>query len=152
MNSNDDVSYRMKLAEGFLNEAIQDHDLKRFRSCVNNSQLSIENSVKAVLAYFGPVPWSHSLSANLSELIGRQEFDDEIKILIEKLRDLSLSYGLREHFLTDYGDEEQKLSPWEIFSNEEARLALETAKQCFKFLNEILDKLPTLTNDTQEEK
>lgn len=151
MNSANDVSYRKKLAEGFLNEAIQDYDLRRYRSCVNNSQLSIENSVKAVLDYFGPVPWSHSPSANLTELINTQEFEDETKILIEKLRDLSLSYGLREHFLTDNGDEEQRLSPWEIFSDEEARAALETAKQCFTLLNEILDKLTQPTNETQED-
>jgi HEPN domain-containing protein len=52
VNSNDDVSYRKKLADGFLNEAIQDYDLKRYRSCVDNSQFSIENSVKAVLLVF----------------------------------------------------------------------------------------------------
>jgi HEPN domain-containing protein len=150
VNSQNDVSYRKKLAEGFLNEATQDFDLQRFRSCVDNSQLSIENSVKAVLAYFGPVPWTHSLSANLTELINTQEFEDEIKTLIEELRDLSLSYGLREHFLTDYGDEEQRLSPWEIFSLEEAKLALETAKMCFTLLNEILVKLNQRSNETQE--
>ena len=151
MNSNDDVAYRKKLAEGFLNEATQDIDLQRFRSCVDNSQLSIENSLKAVLAYFGPVPWTHSPSANLTELISTQEFGNETKNLMEKLRNLSLSYGLREHFLTDYGDAEQRLSPWEIFSLEEAKSALETAKKCFTLLNEILLELNQQSNGTQEE-
>lgn len=151
MNSNDDVSYRKKLAEGFLNEAIQDYSLQRFRSCIDNSQLSIENSVKTVLAHFGPVPWTHSPSANLTELITTQEFEEETKELVEKLRDLSLSYGLREHFLTDYGDEEQRLSPWEIFSHDDADLALGTAKKCFSILNEILKKLSLSSNETQKD-
>lgn len=152
MNSNDDITYRKKLAEGFLNEATQDFELQRFRSCVDNSQLSIENSVKTVLAHFGPVPWTHVPSANLTELINTQEFEDEMKILLVKLRDLSLSYGLREHFLTDYGDEEQKLSPWEIFSEQEAQLAVETATECFKLLNKIFDKITQSPNENQEDR
>jgi len=46
VNWSDEIQYRLELAEGFLNEARQDTELKRFRSCVDNVQLSIENSVK----------------------------------------------------------------------------------------------------------
>jgi HEPN domain-containing protein len=135
------VNYRKELAQGFLQEATEDLNLKRYRSCVDNSQLSIENSVKAVLAFFGPVPRTHNPSAAITDLIQSREFEDEIKEALEHLRDLSSGYGLREHFLTDYGDELQKLSPWQIFSREDAEQALDTANQCFSVMNDLLQRL-----------
>ena len=41
MDSEQDVSYRLRLAEGFFQEAMQDLDLSRWRSCVDNAQLSV---------------------------------------------------------------------------------------------------------------
>jgi len=43
-----DVAYRLALVEGFLAEAEQDVGLERWRSCVNNAQLAVENAGKAV--------------------------------------------------------------------------------------------------------
>jgi hypothetical protein len=48
MNAPDDVSYRLALAKGFLAEAEQDMTLKHWRSCVDNSQLTVENAGKTV--------------------------------------------------------------------------------------------------------
>ena len=42
MNSDDDVKYRLNLAKGFLREAEEDFGLNRWRSCVDNAQLSNE--------------------------------------------------------------------------------------------------------------
>jgi len=42
----DEVSYRLALAKGFLTEAEQDMTLERWRSCVDNSQLAVENAGK----------------------------------------------------------------------------------------------------------
>ena len=48
MNSREDVEYRLNLSRGFLKEAEEDFDLKRWRSCVDSAQLSVENSGKAL--------------------------------------------------------------------------------------------------------
>ena len=53
MSASRDVAYRIALAAGFLVEAEQDLLLERWRSCVDNAQLTVENAGKAALALFG---------------------------------------------------------------------------------------------------
>ncbi|MDO8672160.1 MAG: HEPN domain-containing protein [Dehalococcoidia bacterium] len=65
MQSNDEARYRLRLAEGFLGETRQDIDSKRWRSCMDNSQLAVENAAKAVLALLGPVGHTHNPGALL---------------------------------------------------------------------------------------
>jgi HEPN domain-containing protein len=55
MLSSEEPRYRLNLAEGFLLEAREDLNLKRWRSCVDNSQLAVENAAKVALALLGPV-------------------------------------------------------------------------------------------------
>jgi HEPN domain-containing protein len=59
VRASDDVAYRLALAEGFLAEAEQDVGLGRWRSCVDNAQLAVENAGKAVLMWFGVPPKTH---------------------------------------------------------------------------------------------
>lgn len=59
MKSKSESRYRLELAEGFLGEAKQDFELLRWRSCVDNSQLAVENSGKTVVACFRPIEKSH---------------------------------------------------------------------------------------------
>lgn len=51
MTGDQDAAYRLRVAQGFLEEARQDIELGRWR----NSQLAVENAAKAVLALLGPV-------------------------------------------------------------------------------------------------
>ena len=55
MPVSEDARYRLRVAEGFLEEAHQDMALQRWRACVDNSQLATENAAKAVLALSGPL-------------------------------------------------------------------------------------------------
>ena len=79
MNYKDSIKYRLKLAEGFLKEADQDLELERYRSYVDNAQLSIQNSVKAVLFFFGPVVKAHNPAADLKQLIESKRIPGEIE-------------------------------------------------------------------------
>src|SRR5712692_10203598 len=54
-------------ARGFLAEAEEDLCSSRWRSCVDDAQLAVENAAKSVIARFGPVPRTHDMSAVLSE-------------------------------------------------------------------------------------
>lgn len=56
MDSASDAEYRLRLARGFLAEAEEDLRSSRWRSCVDNAQLAVENAAKSVIARFGPVP------------------------------------------------------------------------------------------------
>ena len=62
MPAPEEVSYRLRLVLGFLEEAQQDFNLGRWRSCVDNSQLVTENAAKAMLALLGPVGRTHNPS------------------------------------------------------------------------------------------
>jgi HEPN domain-containing protein len=63
MTADDQVSYRLRLAQGFLNEARQDVDLQRWRSAMDNAQLSVESAIKALLALLGPVSRTYNPKA-----------------------------------------------------------------------------------------
>lgn len=63
MHFKDDAEYRKRLAYGFLNEARINIEHQLWRSCVDNSQLSIENSGEMVIALLEPVEKSHLCSS-----------------------------------------------------------------------------------------
>ena len=50
MTGDEDAAYRLRMAQGFLDEARQDVELGRWQSAVDNSQLAVENAAKAALA------------------------------------------------------------------------------------------------------
>jgi hypothetical protein len=59
MSAHDEIGYRLRLAEGYRQEARQDAALRRWRSCVDSSQLAVENAAKTALALVGPVSRTH---------------------------------------------------------------------------------------------
>lgn len=115
MNSREDVEYRLNLAKGFLKEAEEDFQLKRWRSCVNSSQLSVENSGKAILMLFGISLKTHEPARLLGKLVHNTEIPNETRKKIKEISPEFLTLGVEEHFMTDYGDESSYALPWEIF-------------------------------------
>jgi HEPN domain-containing protein len=130
MNSREDVDYRLNLAKGFLKEAQEDFQLKRWRSCVANAQLSVENSGKAILMVFGVSPKTHEPAKHLSKLIQKSKIPEEISARIKEILPEFLILGVEEHFMTDYGDESSYKLPWDIFDEKSAKLALKAAQAC----------------------
>jgi HEPN domain-containing protein len=130
MNSREDVDYRLNLAKGFLKEAQEDFQLKRWRSCVANAQLSVENSGKAILMVFGVSPKTHEPAKHLSKLIQKSKIPEEIRARIKEILPEFLILGVEEHFMTDYGDESSYKLPWDIFDEKSAKLALKAAQAC----------------------
>ena len=80
MDSEQDVNFRLRLAEGFLQEAEEDLILSRWRSRVDNAQLAVENAVKAILARYGPVPKTHEVARLLANLQQLEELDPTFRI------------------------------------------------------------------------
>ena len=83
MGLQEDVRYRLALAQGFLDEAEQDYSLKRWRLCVSGSILVIENTGLAVLMLFGVSPFTHKPGKHLSQLIAEGTLTKEVAELIE---------------------------------------------------------------------
>ncbi|MEW6716795.1 MAG: HEPN domain-containing protein [Chloroflexota bacterium] len=141
MNTPDEVAYHMALAEGFLSEAEQDKDLKRWRSCVDNAQLSAENSGKSVLALFQIVPKSHDPAKEIAVIIRNQRLPDSIRDKLQQLLPDLLALGLREHFLTDYGDETTYTLPWDLFTQESGQEALGAARSSIAKARGVIDSV-----------
>ena len=66
----------------------------------------------------------------------------EIAALIE----ITEKLGFEEHIRTDYGDESQYRTPWEIFDRESAEEALSLARRSQDIARRIIEQWP------QEEK
>lgn len=49
-----------------------------------------------------------------------------------------LALGTRKYILTDYGDEDTFTLPWDLFTHESAKDALETARRCVQAIQELL--------------
>jgi HEPN domain-containing protein len=141
MNSREDVEYRLNLAKGFLKEAEEDFQLKRWRSCVNSAQLSVENSGKAILMIFGVSPKTHEPAKFLGKLVHDMEIPNESRDKIKEILPDFLTLGAEEHFMTDYGDESSYKLPWQIFDEGAAKLALNAAKGCKEAAEDIIKSI-----------
>ena len=133
------AGYRLKLAWGFLDEARQDTDLGRWRSVVDNAQLAVENAAKSVLALLGPVGRTHNPAAQLREALdeGLYAAPDHSRAL--RLAELAEVLGPDVHIQTDYGDETEGHTPWELFDETDARQALAMAEEAINLAQVIVE-------------
>jgi HEPN domain-containing protein len=81
----EEVHYRLQLAKGFLAEARQDRELQRWRSCVDNSQLAVENAAKVALALLGPVGRTHNPAVLLREALSEGHFPPSCSQQVEAI-------------------------------------------------------------------
>lgn len=132
------AAYRLKLAHGFLEEARQDADLGRWRSSVDSAQLAVENAGKTVLALFGAVGRTHNPATQIRRLIGEGDrIDAALADRLERLAELGELLGPDIHIQTDYGDEAEGRTPWELFDEEDARQALTIAVEAVGLADRI---------------
>ena len=129
MNDLDLAQYRVRLAQGFLAEAEQDFTLERWRSCVDNSQLTVENAGKSILALFGVVSKTHDPAKQIGQILRTRSVPSAIRERIQQMLPDLLALGSEEHFLTDYGDEVSMRVPWELFDEAAASDAVQAARR-----------------------
>jgi len=138
INPLNEVLYRLKLAEHYLKDANEAYKRGDFRGTVASSQLSVENSAKAVIAFFRVPSWSHNPSPELRELLANIPL--EVKSLAEKIAEMAETLA-PEHGRATYGEPIRGLTPWEIYNREEAEEALNYAKKSLEYAHIILRKL-----------
>ena len=149
MNWKDDSRYRLRLAQGFFDEAKENLGYKQYSSCVDNSQLAIENVAKAIISCFIPISKSHSFGDALKMLIKEERVTDKIKKKVKGLIPLVEEHGFEEHILSDYGDEDNYKTPWDIFGKEAAQDAYQAAKKAVETAKELL---PLIYDSLEERK
>jgi len=102
----------------------------RWRACVVHAQLVVENALKAVIALFAPVPRTHAPADVLSVMLEEGDVPPAMRADVQELVNIAQGLDLATiHIQTDYGDEAHDLTPWERFSEEDAREALTLARR-----------------------
>jgi HEPN domain-containing protein len=140
MNSQDQAHYRLRLAEGFFDEAREDMHSQRWRSCVSKGQLAAENAAKAVLGLLGPIGRTHNPSVFLSEALQRGRFPEILRAQVERLAECARVLGPAVHVKSDYGDEETLQTPWELFDEGRAKEAVGLAEEAVSLARQILER------------
>jgi HEPN domain-containing protein len=138
MLSSEGLRFRLNLAEGFLLEAREDINLKRWRSCVDNSQLAVENAAKVALALLGPVGKTHDPAKLIRKLLASNSFSSAIRSSVGRLAECAEKLGPQVHIQSDYGDDEKMKTPWQLFDEAKAKDALKTAEEAVQLANEII--------------
>lgn len=147
MKVNNDIAYRFLLAEGFLGEAEEDFGLKRWRSCVSGSILSIENCGIAVLMLFGVSRTAHHPEVHLSQLLAEGTVSEEVADLIRDLLPELERHASHEKMLAKYGREAGYESPWDIFSEEQADVSLIGARKSLLITRKLRELLETASQN-----
>jgi HEPN domain-containing protein len=132
------AEYRLRVARGFLDEAQQDAELGRWRSAVDNAQLAVENAAKAALALCGPVGRTHNPALQLRNTLYEAMFEWSDPSSVQRLADLAEMLGFDVHVQTDYGDEMEGRTPWELFDEADARQALTIATEAVGLAEQIV--------------
>ena len=138
MESRADAEYRFEVACGFLQEAEQDLALDRWRSAVKNAQLTVENAAKAVISQRRPTPKTHDVAQELRLLLQEGRAAPEKAALLIELAECAEMLGRDVHIRTDYGDEVRRVTPWALFSQEDAEQALTHARRAVSLAKAIL--------------
>ena len=133
-----EVEYRANLAEGFVLEAREDMAGKRWRACVDNSQLAVENAAKAALALVGPVGRTHNPAALLVTALAENRFPPNLREPIQQLAQYATELGPDIHIKSDYGDENQWQTPWQLFGQDDAERALDYAEKAVQLAKQLL--------------
>ena len=135
------ITFRFRLALGFLEEAEQDAALGRWRACVAHAQLSVENALKAIIALFAPVPRTHTPTKILSTMLMKGDIPHQDQQDVQKIIGIAQTLDSNAiHAQTDYGDEFHGLTPWELFSEEDAQQALTIAQQVMEAATALIQK------------
>ena len=141
MTGGQDAAYRLRVAEGFLEEARQDVELGRWRSAVDNSQLAVENAAKAALALLGPVGRTHNPAALLRQALAEGRFAPAHVGLVRLLAEKAELLGIDVHIQTDYGDEVGGRTPWELFDEADACQTLALAEEAVALARTIIKEV-----------
>jgi len=138
INPISEIGYRLKLAERYLMEAEDAYGRGDFRGTVSSSQLAAENAAKAVIAVYRIPSWSHDPSHELREIAS--QIPQNLKPQLEELAEIA---GLLapEHGRAVYGEPTKGLTPWEIYTENDAKLALQRAKRAVELARILLREL-----------
>jgi HEPN domain-containing protein len=141
LTGQDDSLYRLKLAERSLELAEQERAASRWREAALFARAAIEHAAKSVAACFGPVPRSHEPGAALDVSTTDSRFPAALLTRAGELRPKLAAYGLAEHILLSYGDEQAHIDPWSLVTEAHAKDSLCVAKESVDLSRDCIREL-----------
>jgi len=94
-----------------------------------------------LLILFGIAPETHQPHTYLAKFTTDSRNPEDLRqLLMEALPDFRL-LGAKQHFLTDYGDEETYTLPWDLFSEDSAIEAISTARKCLAAAERVVSSV-----------
>lgn len=149
MKNTSEVTRRLKDARACLTSARKNLPLEEHRVVVQNAQLCIELSAKAVIAYFAEPLWSHDPSNQLLSILEERKGEIEDKFGEALLKGLyELASNAEEaapwHVWSTYGKEAENgapISAVELCTKEAARDLLERATRCLGVADRFFESL-----------
>lgn len=96
---------------------------------MDGAQLDVENAGKAALALAGQIGRTHNPATRIRRLIEEEGCDPAYTEGLERLAELAELLGPDVHIRTDYGDEVEGRTPWELFDEADAGQALAVAEE-----------------------
>ncbi|MCS7056800.1 MAG: HEPN domain-containing protein [Thermoflexales bacterium] len=130
--------YRLRLTEGYVQEARQDFELQRWRACVDSSQLAVENGAKAAWGLVGPVGRTHDPAPWLNQALQEGRFPVEIRDIVAQIVENARRLGPEAHIHSDYGIQSEGKTPWELFDREDAEEALQLAEDTLRLVRQLI--------------
>jgi len=113
---------------------------------VASSQLAAENAAKAVVAVYRVPSWSHDPSHELREVAA--QLPASLKPLAEELASVAELLALERGRAT-YGEPARGLTPWELYTREDAEAALRRARKAVELAKTILRELRVARGERQ---
>lgn len=98
----------------------------------------LKNSAKAVIAFYRIPSWSHNPAPELREIA--DQIPEDVKELALELADIAETLA-PEHGRVTYGEPLRGLTPWEIYSREDAEKTLNYARKALEQAIKVLSKL-----------
>lgn len=138
VHATEETRYRLRLAEGFLEESRQDMVSRRWRSCMDNSQLAVENAAKAALSLIGPVGKTRNPAVLLRQALNDGRYQQSVFRKIEQIAECAELLGPDIHAKSDYGDESGRRTPWELFDESDAQQALSLAEEAVLLAKQLV--------------
>ena len=133
-----EVKYRVRLAQRYLLDGEDAYKRGDYRGVVASSQVVAENAAKAVIAIYRVPSWTYDPSHELLELT--TQMPRELEPLVLELAEIARSLA-PEHGRAVYGELSRGLTPWDIYSREDAESALNRARRAVELARIILREL-----------
>jgi HEPN domain-containing protein len=102
------------LAERSLERGRDNHQRRQWRDSALFSRASVEHAAKAILACFAAVPRTHEPARLLRAALEAEGFPAELRARAGDLLAELEGFGMQEHILLSYGDEEHGIDPWSM--------------------------------------